>query len=573
MDDTFRPILEGLFPWSEPIQEVEGLSGYRFMGPDLSICLGRSGSTVYLTDEQAILRDLLGQERSASLAAKEAFRQARQRCEGGSSSFMLFLDLELLLEEEMNRMNEEEKENLDLTGIDRLRAVSAGIHMAEGRAKDTVWLDIPRGRYGLMDIFAASPVERDLSRLAPDNTLVFLAANVRFRDVLTTLLQLDREDAPRGVFGSFRRSANEVARELGFRSFTDIVGFLGTEIFLFAALPKGGGLIPEAVAAMEVLEPDRLQTNLFGMARTLMGVEPESLNYKQRKIYYLPTDNRSMLNLGLCWCLTDGYLLFSTHPTVLKGVVRRLDGETRSLKNDPEFKEAWKMLPEGAPAAGYVHTRRLFNYLYGLLLPVATMANAELPFDSAMLPTGEAIEGYLSFGLSGLTLEKEGIRVRTDSDGYGPTSMTLYGLIAAGVITPLESWSENVEKWPSCGYNMKRIHEQLEAYRNDHPQYPADLGALGAAGQSAYCPMVGRDPWDEKANEYAGMSEERKRYRHFQYVVEVKGIEPPESFPEEWMIVWDDKPRHNDGRVVLLWNGEVTWMPEAAFKKRLEAQK
>jgi hypothetical protein len=39
------------------------------------------------------------------------------------------------------------------------------------------------------------------------------------------------------------------------------------------------------------------------------------------------------------------------------------------------------------------------------------------------------------------------------------------------------------------------------------------------------------------------------------------------------MIVWDTKPRHNDGRMVLLGNGEITWMPEAAFRRRLEAQR
>ena len=31
----------------------------------------------------------------------------------------------------------------------------------------------------------------------------------------------------------------------------------------------------------------------------------------------------------------------------------------------------------------------------------------------------------------------------------------------------------------------------------------------------------------------------------------------PQTWPEDWMILWDSKPRHNDGRVVLLGNGET----------------
>ena len=38
------------------------------------------------------------------------------------------------------------------------------------------------------------------------------------------------------------------------------------------------------------------------------------------------------------------------------------------------------------------------------------------------------------------------------------------------------------------------------------------------------------------------------------------------------MVLWDSKPRHNEGRVILLGNGEVIWLPEEAFKKRLEEQ-
>jgi hypothetical protein len=82
------------------------------------------------------------------------------------------------------------------------------------------------------------------------------------------------------------------------------------------------------------------------------------------------------------------------------------------------------------------------------------------------------------------------------------------------------------------------------------------------------CPQASLD----HANRNRG-GEERSITDDFTYVVEALALEPPDAFPEEWMIVWDSEPRHNGGRVVLLGCGDVIWLPEEDFQKRLEEQK
>ena len=49
-------------------------------------------------------------------------------------------------------------------------------------------------------------------------------------------------------------------------------------------------------------------------------------------------------------------------------------------------------------------------------------------------------------------------------------------------------------------------------------------------------------------------------------------MKPPERFPDDGMVLWDSEPRHNGGRIVLLGDGTVTWMPEAAFQERMKEQ-
>ena len=88
--------------------------------------------------------------------------------------------------------------------------------------------------------------------------------------------------------------------------------------------------------------------------------------------------------------MTDGYLLVSHHPTILKGIIRRLEGKLATMLDDESFLAAKKALPKDAVGAVYLSTERLFRYLYSLALLFLPMAGDDLPFDTAAMPTAAA---------------------------------------------------------------------------------------------------------------------------------------------------------------------------------------
>jgi len=565
------PLLEGIFQWGPEKVSICGKEVMLFKNPELTLCIFEGRGRILLTSSEETMEKLLGRAAGTddTLATNETFINALEKCEGEDVSFRIYVSNESPWRDWLNLKSASDMIMFDASGLRGVRSFLASLSMAGGRADDLIRLDIPGEMRGFLNLFADASIDMQIARFAPEDTLVLLAGHLNIPEFYKTILAIRKANDIILVRGGAESAKEEIKDEMGMRAFFDMIPHLGTEAALFVSLPGGSGLWPEVSAVVEVLEPDQLQTNLFALVRTATGADPKTITFSNRRIHYYRLPDMDFLQVSLCWCVTDGYLFASYHPTVLKRLIRRIDADRDALENDQDFAKAWKKLPEGSRAVAYVNSRRLFNCLYGIMLPVMNMAGGdELPFDPAMLPTSEAVQAYLSFGLSGVTVEEDGIRVTTLSDGYGPTSMAMYGLCIASFFVPMEEWSDSLTRRPCCGDNQKHVHDELESYRRNHGRYPATLGELfdeGWFGSWAFsCP---------KARENRPASEnDAATGEDFGYVVTAKEIDPPETFPDDWMIVWDSEPRHNNGRIVLLGEGEVTWLPEEAFQERLKEQ-
>ena len=567
-EETLHNFLHSLFAFGPETVTIKGRKVKRYMGPRDFLFMADLDGRILLTPEEEQMATMISRldKPGPSLAGLEAFREAAQRMKAADSSFFVFLSLEPLWKKALDEMDTKEQAIFSELGFQGLRSLSANLTLAGGRAEDTIWLDIPGERKGLLKVLANAHLDSDLARLAPNNTLLLGAGVLNIPDLYKTVLRAS-EASDYTLFDDLRSGMDNLAKKLGLRAFSDLLSQLGTEAVTFVALPKGGGIIPEAAAAIEVLEPDQLQTNLFALARTAAGEEPKSASYRDREIYYLGEQRRGPLEIGLlCWTVTDGYLFVSHHPSILKGIIRRLDQNRGSLKEDEDFLAAWDKLPGEAVAVAYVNSKRLFEYVYSVFVFFATMAGDNLPFDAALLPTAEAISDYLTFGLSGVTAEEKGILIRTESDGYGPTALFLYGSSVAAFFLPFEIWDDSLDRFPACGWSQRQLGKGLEEYRQNHQTYPPSLEALWEenVNRHATCPQARMDREGAADDEFPP---------DFGYVVETLAIEPPEFFPDDWMILWDSEPRHNDGRVILLGNDEQLWLPEQAFQERLKEQK
>ncbi len=294
VEKTLYPLLKAFFPWGPEKETVGGAEVTVFKGPLLSLYVINSEGHLVIAQSKEGLEDLLARKKESigSLSENGSYRTAKAQWEKESPSFVLYTTLEGVWKNADEDMEKEDRAVLRATGFDGLQYLFVCLAMDGGRAEDLIHLNIPGEKRGFFRIFSNAPVDPDMVRIAPNNTLLFAGGNLEIGALYQTVLAMEKA-SPRGGLQDLRRSADDLAGKLGLRSFSDLMGLLGTEVLFYTALPQGGGgLIPEVVAALEVLEPDKLQTNLFGLVETLAGTPPKTMNFQNRRIHYLPFTRR-----------------------------------------------------------------------------------------------------------------------------------------------------------------------------------------------------------------------------------------------------------------------------------------
>ncbi|MBI4878463.1 MAG: hypothetical protein HY812_02220 [Planctomycetes bacterium] len=547
--------LRGPLPAGPESSEIAGARLLTFRGPVRDWHAATSAGRLLISPCRARLESVISGAESggASLAEDEDFRRGSAGLVDGATSFFLYVPLRRLLDEQIAEAGEQECDALLASGCDGLQSLVACLAMSEGRARDVVRLDIDGERRGFFDLFGEGPVDPALARLAPPDALFFAASQVRTKELHHTWSEVHRvlQD---GLFPSQKRPDQERSEAAKEAAFAAVVESLGQNVAFFVSAPGTSGIIPIAALAVETLRPDELQSHLATLCTAWFDNQVLTTAYRGRTIAYCKekeNDRLLPMSFSLCWCLAGGCLLVSHHTTILKEIINRLDGARDSLADDPAFRASWEALPPEARLVAYTSSKNVFLFLHSLVRSFSIFGRWEPAW--AILPTAESIAPHLSFGLSGLLSDDRGLLLVTKSDGYGPTSLAMYALVARAVPYPFEEMDR-----VACGSVLSDIHESLTKARQERQRCPAALD-VGIEGYLQYrrCP--------EAKRQSAGAVD-------FEYVVTATGIEPPETFPEDWMIVWDSEPRHNNGRMVLLGSGDIIWLPEAAFQQRLDEQ-
>ncbi len=549
--------------------DSKALAGARVLtlrGPVRDWHAATTGGRLLLSPSLARVESVLsGAESGAlSLAEDKDFRRSSAGLVDGTTSFFFYVPLRRLLDEQIAEAGEQRCDALFAAGCDALGSLGAALAISEGRTREVARIEIDGQRRGFFDLLAEGPVDPALARLAPPDALVFAAGRVRVKELHQTWIVV-RRALKLGLFSRERLSDEPPAEDATAPALEAVVESLGQNVALLVSAPGTSGIIPFAALAIEALRPDELQSHLAALCAAFLDKEVLTTTYRGRTIAYSKEKDGWLMRFSPCWCVTDGYLLLSHHTTILKEIISRLDGSTTTLADDPAFRGSWEMLPPEARLVAYANTRRAFHFLYGLVRSFTSVIPTWQPA-TAILPTAESIAAHLSFGLSGLVVDKRGLMLVSESNGYGPTSLAMYGLVAAVVSHCSWAWLRDM-KHVGCGYALSRFHEDLTHCRQRSQRFPPEMEAYYGNRTSSWwydgCAEAKQESVDPDSD---------SPLAQFTYVVTATGIEPPEAFPDDWMVVWDSEPRHNNGRMVLLGSGEITWLPEPAFQQRLDEQ-
>jgi tetratricopeptide (TPR) repeat protein len=346
------------------------------------------------------------------LAGVSSFAHSLERVGGKAVDAIAFLNLKPLLNVVEPLCPYEIKEWVDMLGLAGIDAVCLASTIEGGGARDSLFINCPGEKKGLMKAIAPHPVSFNNIRRTPQDAIYF--ADMVF-DPELLMKEIDHfvQKAIPEYYGEFRGGLEMMKRETGFDLERDILAPIGSEVSFYVGMSQTGGMtvIPDMILSVAL---DDEQGFLHLLNRVLAMAEGEiqisESNFKGKTLRHFSMPHEGM-PIAPTFTIEEGCLLFAASPITLKKHLNWIDKGGPGLDQSPAFREAMAGLPEGVSGLEYVDLRRLVEMGYGAAAPFipALLAEADLPLDPGLLPMTETISQHISNAMSYMAVDEDGI--------------------------------------------------------------------------------------------------------------------------------------------------------------------
>jgi hypothetical protein len=460
--------------WKAGSWESEGLKVSTLGRDPITLHYVLAGPTLLVATEKGLMEGMLHRARDAkipSLAGSEDYKKAVTEVAGKEkSSFLMYANVPAWVSfvENMAGGSERDREEvgkvLDATGARTLKAAALAVTFAEGGVRDKMYLHAPGERKGILRILSPGRTRMPTLPMVPADAVSFAAIQLNLTsawDQAMAILKQVNEDA-------WREVSEEIAKfekEAGVFLRSDFLASMGNEVSSWGAYPEGGGVLPYSVTAIALKDPVIFESSLaqlYGAA----GMKRKEMEWMGRKIRYfvaaMPEEEEGMPGrprrgggMGLipgfgmaemlmmnltsfsAYFIEGGTLYTSNLVQTLKDVLRkREDKEKAHLQDSPEFKKLLAALPPEPGMVFYMDLKRTFSMIYNTLLALAPFGEVLLrrglnvPFETAALPTAEAVTQHLAPSITGVNDRPEGILMSSHS----PNGVTTASFIGVGAL-------------------------------------------------------------------------------------------------------------------------------------------
>lgn len=524
---VLKTVKEGNPGLEEGTWESEGAKILTLGDEEMRFHWTLAGPTLLVATHKDVMESMLARARGGdlpALAENETFKTVlAEAAPGGAPSFLLYANVPGWMAELEKAMGgpeggeeaQEVRKVLDATGARDLQALAVTMTFSEDGVQDHIYLHAPAARTGVMKILTPGVTAMPCLPLVPADAVGFSAMRVDLAsawDQGFEILKQVNEEAWKELteeIAKFEKDAGVLVR-------TDLLGSLGNEVGSWSAYPEGGGLLPYAVTAVALKDPEKFETALERLYGA-MGMERKELDWMGQKIRYfvagLPKEDEGMpgqdpgmgprpafgggemilLNLtSFSAYFVDGGMLYTSNLVqTLKEVVRgRGKAATARLADSAEFKKLRARLPENPGMVMYFDLKQTFNLAYNTLLPISQYVEVLLrrelgvPFETASLPTAQAVSGKLAPSITAVANRPGGILV-SSSSATGVTAVSLAGAagagIAAAVLIPTMMRSPAMANESSAMATLKSIHIGQEQFKASN-SVDLDVNGVGEYG-------------------------------------------------------------------------------------------
>ena len=289
------------------------------------------------------------------LAENPAFMRSLRRTGGDAARFRAFVSLEPIAAAIRPFCPFEFEKAADLLGIAGIDALCLAAVLEDGQGRDSLFIDCPGPKKGLLKALAPHPVSPDSALFAPPDTLLF-ADGVIDPGLILKEAKTFIEKATPEFSEALGRGLGRFKKQTGLDLERDVFAPLGDEITLSVSIPSGGmaAIFPDVVLSLAIDDEggfEALRNKVIGLLEKGKVRVVES-DFEGRTLYRIvpPGDG---IPLSPTFAVERGRLFAAGTPLTLKRYLKWLAGAGPTLKNKQDFKTATSRIPKGASFVKY----------------------------------------------------------------------------------------------------------------------------------------------------------------------------------------------------------------------------
>ncbi len=374
------------------------------MGLDFTICHAVLENLFLVSMGQGPIRKCINfstREGVETLATSEAFTRSRAQSRG-TPVLELFANLQASRRKFKLLIPDSILDPLDAAGIGQTGAIYMSSAVHGGDSLDTIYVDTPEERTGLMALDGGKPVSPASRALIPQTALMAVALRCDLAKAWDTLMTtMDAVDDPT-MGAQLRRRIERMTRSMGVDVRNELLAAVGDEFVMYADMPAGLRT-PKIVMSMAVDDRAKAQSVLDGLTST-MPLDVRRFKRGDALVYSLaPQHSRQRIPASPCFCLLDDRLLMSASRSGMDDALDRLPAGAQSgaLEHNPSFRSAMGQMPwKRASMIWWLDAKRVLGLGYEAAYDTLPMiAPVEMPLDMGRIPDRESFLQHIqSFG-------------------------------------------------------------------------------------------------------------------------------------------------------------------------------
>ncbi len=456
---------------------------------------------------------------------------------------------------------------LNAASFDRLHSVTTTIQVDRDRFRQSMFIALPPNN-GLPKWMHQKPVSDEQLRMVPFDAVFAKIANFRLTDIYDGIAHVVSAIGP-DQNGQFKNGIAKVEGQIGLRIRDDILAKFDGGWIAYVSPSAGGIAVTGLTLMIESSDTDGIEQIVTRLVRMIdteipdVSIAIQEQQYKGHTVRHLAFKGQP-IPVAPAWTTHDGYLILALYPQIVTHAVDHLltGDAARSITDNPDFQNGLKRLPKNPTTIVYTDTKALAGNLYSLLLPLSTMAAAQLGAEGidispGLLPGRNDLTADLFGDVATYSSDKDGVLIV--STGPFPIEMAAVAVpfamgATASILIPSLSRARTLAKRTVSMANVRGLLMACHIYANDHnDQFPPSLESLIDEG-SVVKKML-RSPL-----------ETRNRNSYVYLAAGSQNIPDP----GQTVVIYEHPENHgNEGTVVGFADGHAEFVPIPRFNELL----